>query len=637
MIIVSAISQIIFLSLTSSVLRYFRLNKTATKFAFSSFFAGLWSLGSISYIYDVRFIALLPEITFLIPPTLTSFLLLEYLTDIASNNYILIKFANRIYFPIQLVITLVLMLNDLQLTGLSYITYCAYYLFVFMSAYLIYERVRRLEVKEQPGITNLYSIVLAAAVITITNIIFPFLGIVELIWIGPASSLIPLYSHIVSIQRYKLFNLNFSFLLHLYSELIQNFLAYLGFMLLLGAVFSNYSVSHISIIITIGLYFLAVLSYVAKLLTSVGTGKYYDWGSDIRNTAQYMTKMIDESNTLSELKNVSLQAINSSGIETCCFVIYDEPVEFNGRMLQYGNPKSVLLGMDGYCYAELNLAHEIHELSDNERIILHFFQHVITLKLILLKNSITFSERIFKLSKDFHLKEVELKEKNEAKDDFISMTSHQLRTPLSITMFNIKMLMGGAHGSVSAKQASALRDAQEGIDRMGEVIEELLDVARLNDGTFTIQKKAVNVSDLVRSEVDSLRTKAREKKIKIEADIDDNIILMLDQIKAKQVVANFLDNALAYTSAGGRIMVNLEAGKDRVIFTVRDTGIGISKSEQLKLFGKFVRASNAQRLRPNGTGLGLYISKKIIEAHGGSIIFSSTLNKGSTFGFSLAP
>jgi len=112
--------------------------------------------------------------------------------------------------------------------------------------------------------------------------------------------------------------------------------------------------------------------------------------------------------------------------------------------------------------------------------------------------------------------------------------------------------------------------------------------------------------------------------------------LMLDETKIRQVVMNFTDNAIYYTPAGGSITLDLKETPQSIEFTVKDTGIGVPKAEQHHLFTKFYRAGNARKARPDGTGLGLFMAKKVVVAQGGAIIFKTQEGKGSTFGFSFA-
>ena len=111
---------------------------------------------------------------------------------------------------------------------------------------------------------------------------------------------------------------------------------------------------------------------------------------------------------------------------------------------------------------------------------------------------------------------------------------------------------------------------------------------------------------------------------------------MLDETKIRQVIMNFTDNAIYYTPAGGKIVVSLKETTDSIEFRVKDNGIGVPKAEQHQLFGKFYRAGNAKKARPDGTGLGLFMAKKVIIAQGGALIFDTHEGKGSTFGFSFS-
>ncbi|HMT19065.1 MAG TPA: HAMP domain-containing sensor histidine kinase, partial [Candidatus Saccharibacteria bacterium] len=141
--------------------------------------------------------------------------------------------------------------------------------------------------------------------------------------------------------------------------------------------------------------------------------------------------------------------------------------------------------------------------------------------------------------------------------------------------------------------------------------------------------------DLVESEMSQLYEGATAKNITLQyAKPKKFTTVNLDEMKIRQVVMNFTDNAIYYTPNGGKITVELKDKKDSIEFTVKDTGIGVPKAERHKLFEKFYRAENARKARPDGTGLGLFMAKKVIVAQGGSILFDSKEGKGSTFGFS---
>ena len=228
-----------------------------------------------------------------------------------------------------------------------------------------------------------------------------------------------------------------------------------------------------------------------------------------------------------------------------------------------------------------------------------------------------------------------LKELDEAKDEFISMASHQLRTPLTSVKGYISMVVEGDTGKIRPQQKKLLEEAFASSQRMVYLIADLLNVSRLKTGKFVIEPVEVYLPDVVKEEVDQLKPIARSRKLKLKFDKPEHFPkIWLDETKIRQVVMNFIDNAIYYTPAGGQIYVAILAKKNAIEFRVKDNGIGVPKEEQASLFAKFYRAGNAKRARPDGTGLGLYMAQRVISAQGGSIIFESQEGKGSTFGFS---
>jgi signal transduction histidine kinase len=227
-----------------------------------------------------------------------------------------------------------------------------------------------------------------------------------------------------------------------------------------------------------------------------------------------------------------------------------------------------------------------------------------------------------------------LKELDEAKDDFISMASHQLRTPLTSVKGYISMVQDGDAGKITNQQKEMLGQAFFSSQRMVYLIADLLNVSRLKTGKFVIESTPVNLAEIVSQEVGQLVETASAKDLKLSYDKPKEFpTLMIDETKTRQVIMNFVDNAIYYTPAGGEIAVRLIDNEKTIELRVVDNGIGVPKAEQHHLFTKFYRAGNARKARPDGTGLGLFMAKKVIAAEGGSIIFESTEGKGSTFGF----
>ncbi len=226
---------------------------------------------------------------------------------------------------------------------------------------------------------------------------------------------------------------------------------------------------------------------------------------------------------------------------------------------------------------------------------------------------------------------------DQTKDDFISMASHQLRTPLTSVKGYVSMVLEGDAGKVNEKQKELLNQSFVSSQRMVYLIADLLNVSRLRTGKFIIDSKPTNLADVVEGEISQLQETAEGRGLKLTYDKPKNFpTLMLDETKTRQVIMNFADNAIYYTPSGGNIKVVLEDRAQSVEFRVEDDGIGVPMNEQHHLFGKFYRAGNAKKARPDGTGLGLFMAKKVIVAQKGSIIFRSKEGHGSTFGFSFA-
>ena len=227
-----------------------------------------------------------------------------------------------------------------------------------------------------------------------------------------------------------------------------------------------------------------------------------------------------------------------------------------------------------------------------------------------------------------------LKALDEAKDEFISMASHQLRTPLTSIKGYLSMVLDGDVGDIAPQQKEMLETAYTSAQRMVYLIADLLNVSRLQTGKFVIEPAETHLADLVEQELVQLKESVAAKKITLTYDKPQDFpSLMLDETKIRQVIMNFIDNAVYYTPSGGNITVRLSQSPKSVEFTVVDNGIGVPKAEAHRLFTKFYRAGNARKARPDGTGLGLFMAKKVIAASGGAIIFNTKEDKGSTFGF----
>lgn len=231
----------------------------------------------------------------------------------------------------------------------------------------------------------------------------------------------------------------------------------------------------------------------------------------------------------------------------------------------------------------------------------------------------------------------ELRRLDETKDEFVSMASHQLRTPLTSIKGYISMVLEGDAGDINEDQRRLLTEAFTSSERMVRLIGDFLNVSRLQNGKFMIDRSTrVDLSEIVRQEIVNVKEIAGARGIGVAFHQPAHYpALYIDEDKIRQVIMNFLDNAVFYSGDSKAITVRLYTSEGSAVFEVVDHGIGVPAVAQKRLFAKFFRAENALKQRPDGTGVGLYLAKQVITGHGGKVVFSSTEGKGSTFGFRL--
>lgn len=246
----------------------------------------------------------------------------------------------------------------------------------------------------------------------------------------------------------------------------------------------------------------------------------------------------------------------------------------------------------------------------------------------------TLQDKVNKATSKLQQTNKKLREMDETKDEFISMASHQLRTPLTSVKGYMSMVLEEDAGKLKKQQKQLLDQAFVSSQRMVYLIADLLNVSRLKTGKFIIDAVPTNLAEVVEGEVSQLRETAKRKNLTLNYNKPKDFPkLMLDETKIRQVIMNFSDNAIYYTPKGGEINIELKEDKKNVYFRVTDSGIGVPKKEKEHMFTKFYRAKNARKARPDGTGLGLFMAKKVVDAQGGQILFESEEGKGSTFGF----
>lgn len=231
------------------------------------------------------------------------------------------------------------------------------------------------------------------------------------------------------------------------------------------------------------------------------------------------------------------------------------------------------------------------------------------------------------------------KEEDDVKEkiDFISSIVHQLRTPLSTIKWSLEMILNGDIGEITSEQRDILDKTYKTNERMISLVEDILNVAKIKEEKYFSELTLINLELIVQFVINFYRDAIKSKNIKFEFQKPEKelpkILVNVDRIK--MAIQALFDNAIKYTLPNGSITVALKTIENKIIFSIKDTGIGILSGQQKKIFTKFFRGTNALKIEQNGSGLGLFMVKSIIEWHGGELWFESCENKGSTFYFSL--
>lgn len=225
-----------------------------------------------------------------------------------------------------------------------------------------------------------------------------------------------------------------------------------------------------------------------------------------------------------------------------------------------------------------------------------------------------------------------LEKLNEVKDDFISVASHQLRTPATVVKQYLSMLETGIYGELTKKQIDALKIAYEHNDQQLHVIERLLTIAKIDAEKISIKRQKIIVSAFLKSIVKDFKYQLMERQQSVEIDVQvSSAVVYADRHLLRTVFENLIDNAMKYSHSGNTIRITISADTKNVFVDFQDQGIGIGLDDIEKLFGKFTRIENFSTKDIGGTGLGLYWVKKVLDIHGADITVTSTKGKGTTF------
>ena len=231
------------------------------------------------------------------------------------------------------------------------------------------------------------------------------------------------------------------------------------------------------------------------------------------------------------------------------------------------------------------------------------------------------------------------REKNieKMKTEFVSISAHQLRTPLSAIKWTLRMVLDQDIGAITPEQKDILEKSYLSNERMINLVNDLLNVTRIEEGRFLSKPEPVQIEELIQSVVDNMQEEAKKRKISLsftKAGRSLLPIVKLDKEKMKLTLDNLVTNALKYNNNGknGRVEVFVKENSEKELqVEIKDNGLGIPEGQQSRIFTKFFRGENVVRMEVDGSGLGLYTAKNVVEAHGGKIWFESEEGKGTTF------
>ncbi|MFA6427764.1 MAG: ATP-binding protein [Candidatus Magasanikbacteria bacterium] len=243
-------------------------------------------------------------------------------------------------------------------------------------------------------------------------------------------------------------------------------------------------------------------------------------------------------------------------------------------------------------------------------------------------------EKLGELAHSLEKANLRLTQLDQQKTEFLSIASHQLRTPLSILKGYIELIQDSAYGKPSKKLQSVLLDMDESNERLVKLVDEFLDITRIEQGRTKFVFKNYKINELISGVVKELHQRAEDRGISIAWKKNSEIAdVCMDEEKVRHVIFNYIDNAIKYSNKGS-IKVSVEREDGGITVRVKDNGFGFNSVDQANFFQKFYRGENVKGTNVNGTGLGIYVCRKFIEAHNGHVwAHSEGLDKGSEFGF----
>jgi signal transduction histidine kinase len=582
--------------------------------------------------------------------------------------------------------------NYILVDHFSYYIFILYFISLFSIGFVIMLRkftILRKQARSQAG-SYLIGIVVMSVPGLVTNLYLPFFGIYDYIWICPAAASVFVGSVTYGIVRHGMFDIRSASVRTLVYMLSLGTLAvlYVGSVSWLSLILIGFSYDLKQQVINISLAFVLVILFqpVKHFFDKITKEIFY---KDSYSTDDFFSRLNSTLSDTTDLRSLlelsarevgrtlkseqafffintfdghyisagtvhhkhlpkkdatTLESVYSKKQEVVVASLLDSDDPIRRLMLSHRIEIILPLARSGKFIGHLCLGgHLTLGYTDRDMKVLNTIsdelgiaiQNALAVLEIRELNS-SLQQRIENATKELRSSNATLRHLDKAKDEFVSMASHQLRTPLTSIKGYISMMLEGDAGEINDTQKHFLDEAFMSSERMVHLINDFLNVSRIQTGKFIIDKHPVDLSKVVGQEVSSLQESAISRNLTLIYNPPNNFPQMdIDESKIRQVIMNFVDNALYYSHPNTEINVSLVIDGSDVLFTVKDTGIGVPPEEQDQLFTKFYRASNARKQRPDGTGVGLYLAKKVIDAHDGKVIFESSVGNGSTFGFRL--
>lgn len=561
----------------------------------------------------------------------------------------------------------------------------------FATIYLtLIKKLIRLKGVEKLQVTYVFTgVSISSGLALVTNLLLPLVGVKEFIWLGPLFTLINTVTMFMAMYKYQLFE---------FKTVLIRLFSYSLFIILVGIAYST-AVTIVSRFISrdLGLFTADFyISIVAMLIVAFTFSnlrfKINSWTNAVFFQDQYdpqaslneLNAGLVSSSSINNLINSSISSITKTLRPVNRGIVIDGEnnkylsSEININELYQTKISNILkariertiafdkLGTNDHSLRKFLLDIKVSlitKLTVQDKIVgfiilgerkngspysekdIQFIETAADSIAIATQNALRYEEiaafnanlqkKIDIATADLRKTNEKLKALDEAKDDFISMASHQLRTPLTSVKGYLSMVLEGDAGPINDLQRKFLSQSFISSQRMVFLISDLLNASRLKTGKFVIENKETYIPDIVGEELSQLEETIKARGLTLEYKKPKSFpVVNIDENKIRQVIMNFVDNAIYYTPSGGKIVVKLRATHEVIEYTVQDSGIGVPKEDQKHLFTKFYRAGNAKKARPDGTGLGIFMAKKVIIAQGGALIFKSEEGKGSVFGFS---